>query len=299
MGKGKNFMKIFLIGKTGQLGSDIIRNNPGHEIYAPDRTVLDIRSYDAIRSAIDRYQPDAVINTAAFHNVPLCETEPENAFNVNCVAVRDISAACERIGALFVTFSSDYVFGGRKRTPYLEGDKPDPLQIYGITRLAGEHAALSSAPGHAIVIRTCGLYGLSGAQSKGGNFSDKRIEDAKNHTSIEMGNDQIVSPTSTHDLSKAVLRLIEHPATEPGIYHLVNEGECSWYEFTKAIYEIMGLAVKVIPVDRGGRSGDMRRPRYSALANTKARALGIVLPTWRDALEIYLKEKYGNESSLR
>lgn len=283
-------MKILLVGKTGQLGGDLLRTNTDHEIVAPDRSELDIRSQDAISAAIDRYRPDAVINTAAFHNVPLCETEPENAFRVNCVAVRDLAAACARISALFVTFSSDYVFGGEKRTPYLEDDRPAPLQIYGMTRLAGEHAALSSAPGHAIVIRTCGLYGASGAQSKGGNFVDNRIKDAKTRASMEMGSDQIVSPTSTHDLSKAVLRLIEHPAKKPGIYHLVNEGECSWYEFTKAIYEIMGLAVKVTPVDRKGRSGDMRRPLYSALANTKARALGIVLPPWRDALERYLKE---------
>jgi len=284
-------MKILLVGKTGQLGSDLLRTNTNHEIVAPDRNELDIRSRDAVSAAVDRYRPDAVINTAAFHNVPLCETEPETAFRVNCVAVRDIAAACARIGALFVTFSSDYVFGGEKRTPYLEDDRPAPLQIYGMTRLAGEHAALSSAPGHAIVIRTCGLYGVSGAQSKGGNFVDNRIKDAKTRASLEMGSDQIVSPTSTHDLSKAVLRLIEHPAKKPGIYHLVNEGECSWYEFTKAIYEIMGLGVKVSPVDRGGKSGDMQRPLYSALANTKVRALGIVLPTWRDALERYLKEK--------
>jgi dTDP-4-dehydrorhamnose reductase len=285
-------MKILLVGKTGQLGSDLLRNNRDHEIIAPDRTELDIRSHDLLDAVLEKYRPDAVINTAAFHNVPLCETEPETAFRVNCVAVRDIAAACARLGALFVTFSSDYVFGGEKRTPYLEDDRPAPLQIYGITRLAGEHAALSSAPDHAIVIRTCGLFGASGAQSKGGNFVDKRIEDAKTHTSLEMGSDQIVSPTYTHDLSKAVLQLIEHPERKPGIYHLVNEGKCSWYEFTKAIYEYLGLTVDLRPVDRQGKSGDMRRPLYSVLANTKARALGIVLPHWRDALERYLKEKY-------
>jgi len=113
-----------------------------------------------------------------------------------------------------------------------------------------------------------------------------------------MGSDQIVSPTYTHDLSKAVLQLIEHPQRKPGIYHLVNEGKCSWYELTKAIYEIMGFTVNVTPLDRGGKSGDMRRPLFSALANTKARALGISLPHWRDALERYLKEKY-NAGSVR
>jgi dTDP-4-dehydrorhamnose reductase len=290
-------MRILLIGKTGQLGSDLLRSNTGHEIIAPDRGELDICSKGAIKTALDRYRPDAVINTAAFHNVPLCETEPENAFRVNCVAVRDLAAACDRIGAHFVTFSSDYVFGGDKRTPYLEDDKPAPLQIYGMSRLVGEHAALAAAPQRAIVIRSCGLYGTSGAQSKGGNFVDKRIQDANAHSSIEMGNDQIVSPTCTDDLSKAVMQLIQHPEKEPGIYHLVNEGECSWYEFTKAIYKSMGLPVEVRPVDRGGRSGEMRRPLFSALQNTKAKALGITLLPWRNALERYLKGKYNAGSN--
>jgi dTDP-4-dehydrorhamnose reductase len=285
-------MKILLIGKTGQLGGDILRNNTNHEIAAPDHNELDIQSLESINTTIESCRPDAVINTAAFHNVPLCETEPATAFLVNCVAVRDLAAACSRVEALFITFSSDYVFGGEKRTPYLENDKPAPLQIYGMSRLVGEHAALSAAPSRAIVIRTCGLYGVLGAQSKGGNFVDKRIQDAKAQTTLEMGSDQIVSPTSTSDLSKAVLQLLEHSEKEMGIYHLANEGQCSWYEFTKAIYEIMELPVKVIPVNRGGKSGDMRRPLYSALENTKARALGITLPSWRDALERYLQNKY-------
>ncbi len=286
-------MKIILIGKTGQLGGDILRNNTGHDIIAPGRAELDILSAESINDSILRYAPDAVINTAAFHNVPLCETEPATAFLTNCVAVRNLAAACSRAGALFVTFSSDYVFGGDKRTPYQEDDRPAPLQIYGMSRLVGEHAALATAPDRAIVIRTCGLYGASGAQSKGGNFVDNRIKDAKTLTSMEMGSDQIVSPTSTDDLSKAVLQLIKHRNHAPGIYHLANEGECSWYEFTKAIFDIMGFSIQVIPVDRGGRSGDMRRPLYSALGNTKARALGISLPPWRDALKRYLLGKYG------
>ncbi len=285
-------MKILLIGKTGQLGGDILRNNSRHDIYAPDRTVLDICSRDSINTVLDNARPEVVINTAAFHNVLQCETDSLRAFNVNCVAVRDLAIACNRVNALLVTFSTDYVFDGEKKSPYTEDDKLAPLQIYGITRAAGEYIALSVAPEHSIVIRTCGLYGISGAQSKGGNFVDKRVQDAKTHDFLEIGSDQIISPTYTHDLSKAVLQLVEHPQRTPGVYHLVNEGSCSWYEFTKTIYEIMGLLVQVRPIDRGGRSGDMRRPLHSALANTKARALGIILPPWRDALERYLRAKY-------
>jgi len=284
-------MKILLIGKTGQLGGDLIRNNRTHEIIAPDRSEVDIADPTTLERSLNTVKPDVLINTAAFHNVPLCEQEPDKAFRTNCVAVRDIARLCSRLDITFVTFSSDYVFGGDQRIPYREDDAPRPLQIYGISRAAGEYAALSEAPKQAIVIRTCGLYGLSGATSKGGNFVDKRIADAKQHPVLEMGSDQTVCPTYTGDLSHAVFRLIEHPSLTPGIYHLVNDGECSWYEFTKTIYEILGLKVDLRPVDRQGRSGDMRRPLYSVLANTKAKALGITLPHWRDGLERFLLEK--------
>ena len=286
-------MKILLIGKTGQLGGDILRNGRDHDIIAPDRAELDVRSAASIESAMASYRPDVVINTAAFHNVPDCEIRPSDAFQTNCVAVRDLAEACIRHGSFLVTFSTDYVFDGAKNAPYHEDDAPAPLQIYGITRVAGEFAALSAAPDRVIVIRTCGLYGTSGASSKGGNFVDRRIEDAKKLASLEMGNDQVVSPTCTHDLSIAVMRLLNHADRSPGIYHLVNDGTCTWYEFTRAIYEIMGITIPVQPVDRGGRSGSMRRPLFSALLNKKARDLGITLPPWREALERYLKNKYG------
>jgi dTDP-4-dehydrorhamnose reductase len=286
-------MKILLIGKTGQLGADILRNNTDHEIIAPDRAALDIRSRNAISAAIYDYQPEAVVNTVDFREVPFCEADPETAFAVNCVAVRDLAAECSRVNALFVTFSTDYVFDGEKKASYLEDDKPVPLQMYGITRLAGEFAARSASHDNAIIIRTCGLYGHAGHAPTGKNFVDQRIEDAEAGTAFEMGGDQVVSPTYTHDLSKAFLQLLEHPRRTAGIYHLVNEGKCSWYEFTKAIYDIMGLTVKVKPVDRTGKRGGVQRPLYSALANTKARSLGIVLPPWRNALERYLSEKNG------
>ena len=282
-------MKILLIGKTGQLGGDILRNGAGHEIHAHDETTLDITVSQVVRAAIADLRPDVVINTAAFHNVPKCETDPLEAFRVNCVAVRDLAAACNEAGCRLVTFSSDYVFGGEKHTPYREDDPPAPLQMYGISRLAGEHAALSTGPGHAVVIRTCGLYGISGAESKGGNFVDNRIADAKRGGPLDMGCDQTVSPTWTGDLSKAVLRLIEHPRLKPGIYHLVNEGECTWYDFTKEIYRILELDVEVHAVDRKGLTGAMRRPLYSALENSKAKGMGISLPDWTTGLKNYIQ----------
>jgi dTDP-4-dehydrorhamnose reductase len=283
---------MLLIGSAGQLGSDLLRNNSGHDIAAPGRGELDITRPDQLRAAMDRHRPELVVNCAAFHNVPQCEEHPEQAFRVNCTAVRDLAIACRDAGARLFTFSTDYVFGGERRTPYGEDDLPRPLQMYGISRLAGEHAALSTAPGHAVVIRTCGLYGEAGARSKGGNFVDGRVADARAGKTIEMAMEQTIAPTSTDDLSRAVLALAAAPALAPGIYHLVNEGQCSWYELTLAIVEILGLPARVVPVDRQGRSGNMRRPLYSVLANHKARRLGITLPPWRDALERYLRRRY-------
>ena len=282
-------MSILLIGAGGQLGSELLRQNPGYRIHAPARDELDLaRSADAAET-IRRLRPGFVINCAAFHNVPLCEADPGQAFLINCVAVRDLAAACAETGTWLITFSSDYVFGGPRSTPWREDDRPSPLQIYGISRLAGEHAALSAAPERTIVIRTCGLYGANGARSKGGNFVDLRVADALHGGAIAMACEQTVSPTSAADLAGAMFALIEQTSLQPGVLHLVNEGACSWYEFTCEIVRSIGAQVAVLPVDRGGRSGAMRRPLYSVLANTRARALGIVLPPWRDALHAYLE----------
>ncbi|HTF99103.1 MAG TPA: dTDP-4-dehydrorhamnose reductase [Nitrospirota bacterium] len=292
-------MRILLIGKAGQLGSDILQNNVRHEIIAPDQDSCDIRSRAMVNVVFDQYRPDMVINTVDFHDVPFCENDPATAFSMNCVAVRDMAAACNNVGSLFVTFSTDYVFDGEKKASYVEDDKPAPLQMYGISRLGGEYAAMAAAPGRAMIIRSCGLYGLSDKKRGGKNFVDQRIADAESGQVQEMGGDQVVSPTYSHDLSTAVLQLIEHPEFAPGVYHLVNEGKCSWYEFTKAIYDIMGFNVRMKPVDRSGKAGDLNRPLYSALANTKARSLGILLPPWRDALQRYLIAAYGKQIRLR
>jgi len=284
-------VKILLIGRTGQLGGDLLRNNPGHEIVAPSREELDLGRPGEAARMVARVRPQVVVNCAAFHNVPKCEEEPAQAFLINCVAVRDLAAACAEHDVRLLTFSTDYVFGGERRTPWTEEDRPAPLQMYGISRLAGEHAALATAPAHALVIRTCGLYGRSGARSKGGNFVDGRVADARAGKRIEMACEQVLVPTSTDDLSRAVFSLIGENAA-PGIYHLVNEGQCSWYEFTREIVRVIGAGTEVVPVDRGGRTGNMRRPLYSVLGNTRARRLGIVLAPWQDALARYIKEKY-------
>ena len=145
-------MKILLIGKTGQLGGSILREKNNHHIDAPDRTELDIESKHSCARAIEKFCPNVVINTAAFHNLPQCEMEPHRAFEFNCLAVRELALLCKKAGALLVTFSTDYVFDGGKRTPYQEDDQANPLQVYGISRLAGELAALAAARQNTVII---------------------------------------------------------------------------------------------------------------------------------------------------
>jgi dTDP-4-dehydrorhamnose reductase len=287
----ENLMKILIIGKTGQLGSALLKDALaiGHDVFAPSKQELDILNEASFLEAMVYYKPNVVINTASFHNVPLCEIEPVKAFQSNCIAVKKMAEITNEFDAWFVTFSTDYVFSGEKGRPYIESDIPGPLQMYGLSKLAGEYAALSY--NKSIIIRTCGLYGMQGATSKGGNFVDNRIKDSKQNVRMEISNDQTVSPTYAGDLSKAVLQLIDHPAKESGIYHLVNEGYSTWYEFTKEIFNILNIDVELVPVDRRGKTGKMRRPLFSALKNETGAKIGIDLPNWKDALSRYLNIK--------
>lgn len=286
-------MKILLIGKTGQLGTSILaNNNDTHEIHAPGRDLLDILKPETVSRAIQSFGPDVIINTAAFHNVQQCQSDPGTAYEMNFIAVRNIAIEARRAGAVFVTLSTDYVFNGKNDSPYTESDIADPLQVYGKSKLAGELAAMAHYPEKTFVIRTCGLYGLEGAQSKGGNFVDKRLKDAEKSNSMSMGIDQTVTPTFTDDLAMAILRLLEIDEASPGIYHLVSEDHCTWYDFTKAIFKISGVEMQVTPVDRKGIDGNTVKPLFSVLANQKAKNLGIVLPHWQDALQKYIELKY-------
>jgi dTDP-4-dehydrorhamnose reductase len=287
-------VKILLIGATGQLGSDLVLNNPGHHLVCPSREELDMARLGDPARVVRETRPDAVINCSAFHHLTHCEQDPAQAFLVNATAVRDLAAACRSHEARLITFSTDYVFGGANRdVPYEEDDAPAPLQLYGISRVAGEHAALGTAPAHAVVIRTCGLYGRAGSKSRGGNFVDGRAAEARLGKRIEMASEQTVgAPTWTHDLSTAVFSLMGQPKFRPGIYHLANEGTCTWYEFTREIAHLVrGGSGEVVPVDRGGFFAGVMRPRYSALHNTKARALGVTLRPWKAALQEYLAQK--------
>ena len=282
-------MKIILIGKNGQLGLEIDRQarDREYEMLSFGHEELDITDIDSVKKEIESFNPDFVINTSAFHVVPQCEDEPGKAFLVNAISLKPIAAFCEEKNVKLVTYSTDYIFDGLKGSPYEEEDKPNPLQIYGLSKLAGEYIVLNYST-KGIVIRTCGVYGgKEGSRSKKGNFALNILKQAETEKVIEVAKEQIVNPTYAADLAKATLQLLDNKNIS-GIYHLTNGGYCSWAEFALEIMKIKGLPTKIVPVDRKGMAGSLKRPLFSALNNTKAANLGVKLPTWQDALKRYL-----------
>lgn len=282
-------MKILLIGKNGQLGSEIDKQSldRGYEVHSFGHEELDITYSEKVKRKIEAFAPAVVINASAFHNVPLCEDQPDQAFLVNAIALKPIAEMCSKKNIKFVHFSTDYVFDGLKGSQYVEDDKPNPVQIYGISKLAGEFIVLNYSK-TSILVRSSGVYGgKHGSRSKKGNFALNLLEKARTDRTIEVASEQIVNPTYAVDLAKESLDLLKHKEIS-GIYHLANEGFCSWAEFAMEIIKIKGLRTKIIPVDRKGMAGNLRRPLFSALKNTRAARLGIKLPSWQDAIKRYI-----------
>jgi dTDP-4-dehydrorhamnose reductase len=278
-------MLILLIGLTGKLGNVLYKDlKDRHIVLAPTKEVFNILDTNKFEQLINQYNFDIVINTVAYNNLPRCEIELNLAFQYNCFAVENMARICNKYNIIFITFSTNYVFDGKKDNPYIETDIPFPIQIYGLSKLSGEYTSLKYE--NTIVIRTTGLYGAHKC------FINNIINESKEKDFIEISNDQTMSFTYTNDLSKAILRLIIHPKRKYGIYHLVNEGYCTPYELILETFKILNINTKIIPINRGKidllHDGNMRRPLFTPLANKNAKEIGIVLPYWKDALKRYL-----------
>lgn len=280
-------MRTILLGKNGQLGSELVKvfKSSKNNFLGLGREDVDVTDYKKIQKIILDFRPDLIINTTAIHAT--AESYPEKLFSVNAFALHNLAVICEREKIKLVNYSTDYVFDGKKRKPYTEKDRVNPLQMYGLSKSIAETISTNYNP-DTIVIRTCGVYGgLKGSRTKG-NFVLNMLKEAKQKSVIEVSGEQIVSPTYAVDLAVATKLLIKKNP-KGGVYHLVNEGYCSWADFTKKIMEYKKLPVTVRPVNRGGVSGGIKRPKFSALANTRASRLGVVLPHWEDALKRYIK----------
>ncbi len=283
-------MKIALIGADGQLGSELRRVLPlRHEVVPLFFPEFDITRGEEMRARLSGLKPDAVINTAAFHRVDECEDHPQAAFLVNASAVRDLALVALEYGFLLVHFSTDYVFDGRKERPYVEDDPALPLNVYGLSKLAGE-LFIRGLLKRYFLIRTCGLYGAAGSREKGYNFVDRMLALAMENRSLRVVNDQWVTPTSAAELAEAVAELLE--TAHYGLFHLTNEGQCTWFEFAREIFRLTGLHPQLEGVGSEGYASKAMRPRYSVLENRRAKNLGLrEFSPWPEALKKYLREK--------
>jgi dTDP-4-dehydrorhamnose reductase len=275
-------VRALITGGGGQLASDLQSLLGDERARSFSHAELDIAEPAAVDRAFAEVQPDVVFNCAAFHNVDVCETEPDSAWAVNVRAVRDLATR----GAKLVHLSTNYVFDGRREDPYAEDDVPAPRSIYAITKLAGEHAALAYGQ-RALVVRGAGLYGLHGSASKGGNFVQRMLGRAEGGGGLKMVADQRLQPTFTADLAEALIDAVERDAG--GVLHLTAGGECSWFEFTRAIMEKAGIDVPIEPVETTIPPGSPDRPLNGVLARPRADELGIPkLRGWREALDDYM-----------
>jgi len=281
--------RVVVIGATGQLGSDVVEAFRADAVTGLAHDDLEITDGEAVRSTLERVRPELVVNAAAFHNVPRCETEEARAFAVNAIAPRQLARACTALGARLVHVSTDYVFDGGKCAPYVETDRPNPLNVYAISKLAGEYGVLNDGGSHQVV-RSSGLYGVRPCRAKGGNFIDTMFKLAAERPEVRVVNDEVLTPTFTHDLAAQIRTLAREAA--PGLYHATNEGSCSWYEFARAIFDLAELKTPLLPTSVKEFASPVRRPTYSVLENAALRASGLgTMRPWREALEDYLRRR--------
>lgn len=284
-------MRCALIGVTGQLGFDLARtfDLPG-ELVRLTHADLDLLEPGAIARVLRDVRPTHVVNAAAYNLVDRAEDERERAFALNAEAVGTLAETCEALGATLVHFSTDYVFDGAKTSPYTESDAPAPLSVYAESKLAGERLALARCR-RAFVIRVCGLYGVAQSATAGRtNFVETMLRLAGQGQALRVVRDQVLTPSYTLDLAPKVWRVLARGA--PGLYHLANAGQTSFYDFAREIFRLSGLTPSLTPVTAAEYGARARRPPYSVMARTRLAALGEDdLRPWQAALAAYLRER--------
>lgn len=274
-------MKILITGAYGMLGSDLREILKNHELIATGFKELDITNEEKVIEFICENSPEIVINAAAYTAVDDCETNYDDAYAVNAIGPRNLAIACNKIDIPLIHISTDYVFDGSKNTPLLEDDELGPQSAYGKTKLEGEKFIQENTEKY-FILRTAWLYGVHG-----GNFVQTMLNLAKEHDKITVVNDQIGSPTFSYDLAKGISNLLN--SEKYGIYHLTNEGECSWSEFAKDIFELSKIDLKLIPVSTEEFPRPAPRPHYSVLSNEKWIKAGFPpMRNYKEALNEYL-----------
>jgi dTDP-4-dehydrorhamnose reductase len=270
--------RIVITGGRGQLGVELIYLlRKQYHVFAPTRNELDITQKRQVEQYMDDVQPYAIIHAAAYTQVDSAEIDPSMPILVNAVGTRFIATAAEKVGARMLYISSDYVFDGVQQSPYAEEDIPSPINVYGLSKLAGERFVASICSRYSI-IRSSWLYGTAGD-----NFVAKVIDMAKQGKKIRMIDDQIGSPTNVEDLAKFIKHLLQ--IDSHGIYHASNEGSCSWYEFAATIVKIKGIKSVIVPCRTEDLPVLARRPKYSELISRRGMP---PMQHWKSALQDYL-----------
>ncbi len=281
--------KICVIGSNGQLGSDICHSfkKNGDQIFGLDHVGIEITDINTVKKVLHEIEADMVINTAAMHHVGNCEVDPQKAFLVNGIGSRNLALVCRETQSPLVHISTDYVFDGKKETPYIETDRPVPLNVYGNTKLSGEYFIESIAEKF-FILRVSGIYGKNPCRAKGSNFVQTMLRLAKEKSEIRVVDDEILTPTFTGDIADQIVKLLSG-VSEYGLYHVTAEGECSWYEFAAEIFSITGTDVVLNPAEPGEFAGNVMRPKRCVLENRhlKDKHLNIMFH-WKEGLRRYL-----------
>ncbi|MBN2030696.1 dTDP-4-dehydrorhamnose reductase [bacterium] len=280
-------IRMMIIGANGQLGTDLVDHfKTQYDLICLTENDIDVSDIQSVTRALDTHQPSIIINTAAFHKVDVCEKQPVRSFEVNSLGVKYLAQCSQKIHAKLVHISTDYVFDGKKQSPYIEDDHPHPLNIYGLTKLAGEYL-LSNEMENYLILRVSGIYGRHRCIGKGGNFINSMMRQVRAGNEIRVVSDEILTPTSTVEICRQLDVMLKHHLK--GLYHVTNEGHCSWYEFAQKIFDILGMHVVVKPVPVSFFPTSVRRPTYSVLENHKLKALKLnIMKNWDIALEAFV-----------
>ena len=273
-------MRLLVTGAAGMLGHEVVAAGErfGHEVAAWDLPECDLTDFDATLEAVRRLDPRAVVNCAAYTNVDGAESDEPTAERVNADAAGNVARACAACGARLVHVSTDYVFDGSKREPWLESDQVAPLGAYGRTKLHGEQQVAAELEDHAIV-RTAWLFGPHGP-----NFVSTMLRLASERDEVSVVTDQVGSPTFAGHLAPALVDMAER--TDTGIFHAAGAGSCSWYELALEAFELAGVVCRVVPTTAERFARPAPRPAYSVLGSEREHP--ITLPPWQEGVRAHL-----------